>query len=496
MKHLFRTILVVFAAVSLAACGEGSNTEGDGDNNPGGNNPGGDTPKSAITFATTAAPLTRTGTVGDSFIWTPGEVAAIAEVRDNSTDPIAAADLKPVLGTVSSDFASVFFRYEYNSDVEATVFDYLFCHPYTALRSFAPGVSATVVLPAQQQLTASSFDPSAAILYGQVKGLTERPTQSNVMMQHISAYTKLTVKNLGLPAGTVVSKITFASDDSDALAGTYEYNVENPAQSVKGSDAATTVILDASQAVINTARDFTVWFTTLPGEAKSYTITIVADGEEYTRQFENPVTFVSGQITDIVADFTGLVEQPSVSGTVFAYSRWSTLWEADKNFIIAAKPKDEEIYYTFANDVSFVNPLPAVSFQEAGIGTGMEQNTIVCNNTLYQWRINSIREEGTLHYYTIQSVNNPALYLGVNGETLTIINEPHEFSISNNAFVDNRENIVKSSESGLYLTLYPKSEEDLTQGYIWEGQTPMLNYKYTKFGSAEIILYEETDKTE
>lgn len=498
------------AALTLTGCESGGSEQTDVEKpgKPGDEDQKPDVPTPPVSdkmvrLYATIADLTRVSMVSDIFLWSQGEMMAAAEICDNNTDDVTSSTVSMAVGTPTSDFKAAYFDFYPDDNDEATVFDYMFCYPYSAFKSFTPGEKVVVTLPSEQTLTAMSFDASAALMFAHYEGLDSRPKQLQAEMKHLSAYVKLTVKNLGLPSTTRVSKITFESEGSETLAGSYEYCFNNPEQSVKG-DGKTVITLNTSQAVINTARNFDVWFTALPATATNYTITITADGQEYKRTFENTsVTFEAGHVSEIEADFVGLVERPSVSGTVYKYVKCDN-WTVGKNFIVAVQI--DGIYYTLANDISFQSTVPAVSFQDAGIGEGLDYNTFVCNNDKYLWYIEATQREiyhedknyPALSYtevvdgYTFCSATNPTLYFGYSEESrsFTVSTEASLIQVSTNPYTTTQ-NIVKDYDRGEYVVVLPDENTDAFKWSLYV--TIFANYAG---GSGEIIFFEQTDRTE
>ena len=530
MKHLFKTLFVIFAAVAVAACGK---SDGDGGgSNPGGDTPGGDNPGNTpapgnkqVTFVVTADQLTRTSVLDDQFLWGASETMAIAEVLNGAdATTLKPSDMKLVPGLgIAPKYDTASFATSYPENTEAESFQYFLCYPYAAVSELTPGGMLSVTLPADQTPTALSFDPAASLLYGESETFSERVGLVEVNMNQLSAYVKLTVKNLGLSARKRITSVSLKNNGEDNLAGVCRFDTSDLEEYSK-LEGSTTVTLDTKGFNITASRDFSLWFAVLPAEVDGYTVTITdADGEVYERPFDGTqVSFESGKVSEVEADMLGLVEKPIVSGEVFKYtcSEQNAFPAADgefgNDFLIAAKIDD--VYYTLANDLAFPESIAAVSFQDAGIGESqVENNAFVCSDEKYMWHIEYM--EYVEYYYPdqennpdkfyetdyagyfIQSVSNPDIYLGVNGQKLSVVTlkedeKPALFIITHNPFVDNRENIVKCTKNGQYLSLTPVNKEDLSYGFNWTGEEAMVNYKYAKNSSGEILLYYNTGKTE
>lgn len=152
-------------------------------------------------------------------------------------------------------------------------------------------------VPGNQTPTALSIDEAAQILVAQSADYAAIPASVEVDFDHITAYGKLTLKNLPLPEGVTVASVSLWSEEQP-LAGSWYYRFADGAVSAK--EPSSSLVLDARN--IDVAAGDPVWFACAPVGLGGKPLRISANlsnGKALVRTItlNQNVSFSSGVIT-------------------------------------------------------------------------------------------------------------------------------------------------------------------------------------------------------
>lgn len=147
----------------------------------------------------------------------------------------------------------------------------------------APNVFITI--PSEQKPSANSFDSSADILLGCTETL-EEITEDPVLMSwnRIVALADITLKELNIPEGENLLRLTLTAQDGANLVGGYTVNVTDGSVSGDGENEVT---LNVSSLEITSDNTLEVWAGFLPETVTSLKVVLTTDVATYTKEISN-----------------------------------------------------------------------------------------------------------------------------------------------------------------------------------------------------------------
>ena len=153
---------------------------------------------------------------------------------------------------------------------------------FQAGQSNAPDISINV--PASQKPSANTFDASADIMVGQTEALTAFPTEPVLMnWTRVVALADITLKNLSVPEGENLVRLTLTAQEGADLVGSHTLNVEDKV--VADPDGQTNeIVLNVSELAISSDNTLEVWAGLLPETITSLTVVLETDAATYTRE--------------------------------------------------------------------------------------------------------------------------------------------------------------------------------------------------------------------
>ena len=186
---------------------------------------------------------------------------------------------------------------EFNYVPEALASSYTFfvVTPASALEKPSKSRKALrIAVPAVQKPLPGSVDEGAQVFYANTSTFKEKPTSVDVRFNHLTAYGKLTLKNV---TGTPV-RLTLISDQ--ALSGSCYVALDGGAVSTR--DGAHTLTIDLENLAVSGGNLNDIWFACLPANLAGTPLTVLLEtkeGNTYKRtipQLGEAMNFVSGRI--------------------------------------------------------------------------------------------------------------------------------------------------------------------------------------------------------
>ena len=155
--------------------------------------------------------------------------------------------------------------------------------------------AVSVFINAEQTPTAASIDEQAQVIVAQSASHQTLPSNVEVHFNHLTAYGKLTLKNVTVPDGASVTSVKLISDQQP-LSGAWYYNFEN--QSMESKEASASLILHTDN--IDLAND-PVWFACAPVDMGGKPLRIYVNLDNGTALYreitlKSGVQFTSGGI--------------------------------------------------------------------------------------------------------------------------------------------------------------------------------------------------------
>lgn len=192
-------------------------------------------------------------------------------------------------------------EFSYAPEGTATSYTFLVVSPASALETPSESRKALrIAVPAVQKPLPGSVDEGAQVFYAKTSTYTEKPASVDVRFNHLTAYGKLTLKNV---TGTPV-RLTLVSEQ--ALSGTCYVALENGAVSTK--EGAHSLTIDLENLTVTGGNLEDIWFACLPADLAGTPLTVLletAEGDTYKRtvpQLGEAMNFVSGRIIRFSVD--------------------------------------------------------------------------------------------------------------------------------------------------------------------------------------------------
>ena len=177
---------------------------------------------------------------------------------------------------------------EFNYVPEALASSYTFfvVTPASALEKPSKSRKALrIAVPAVQKPLPGSVDEGAQVFYANTSTFKEKPTSVDVRFNHLTAYGKLTLKNV---TGTPV-RLTLISDQ--ALSGSCYVALDGGAVSTR--DGAHTLTIDLENLAVSGGNLNDIWFACLPANLAGTPLTV--EGREHL-QADHPATGRSDEL--------------------------------------------------------------------------------------------------------------------------------------------------------------------------------------------------------
>ena len=168
--------------------------------------------------------------------------------------------------------------------------------PATALLwASAERQGVSVFINAEQTPTAASIDENAQILVAKSEAYPELPDNVDVHFSHLTAYGKLTLKNVTVPEGTSVTSVRLISEEQP-LSGSWYYKFDDSESEQK--EASSSLLIKTDN--IDLASD-PLWFACAPADMGGKPLKVYvnfSNGKALYRQItlKDGVKFVSGGI--------------------------------------------------------------------------------------------------------------------------------------------------------------------------------------------------------
>ena len=203
-------------------------------------------------------------------------------------------------------------EFSYVPEGTATSYTFLVVSPASALEMPSQSRKALrIAVPAVQKPLPGSVDEGAQVFYAKTSTYTEKPASVDVRFNHLTAYGRLTLKNV---TGTPV-RLTLVSDR--ALSGSCYVALEGG--SVSTREGAHSLTIDLENLTVTGGNLEDIWFACLPADLAGTPLTVLletAEGNTYKRtvpQLGEAMNFVSGRIIRFSVDMAS-AEQNQTPG--------------------------------------------------------------------------------------------------------------------------------------------------------------------------------------
>lgn len=302
-----------------------------------------------VTFVADAeATRTSVDTSSDDapvFSWDENETFAVLE----QTDALAVASNVTYENVDGKAHISAAFATNEGKDS----YQYVTIYPASGYVSAEGISSATLVLPAKQTMSETSYDPNADLMVSKVVATDAQPTAAQqVQFTRVAAVVKMTLKNFGMELGDEVEQVIFMAEGK-SLAGSITADLNAPHDF--------TVNEGVSSVSVATTSTSDVYFTVLPTTLEagdSYTIIVITNKKLYLKQGTIPedksLTFEAGMVNRFGVNMMG----------VAASEKWTLVKDAStlkQGDIVTIAAKDYNVvigkqssYYPMASQTEAV----------------------------------------------------------------------------------------------------------------------------------------------
>lgn len=242
---------------------------------------------------------------GDAYkiAWEGSEDAKLVQRNNKNTD-LAIASSTGV--TVNADGSDAAFTFSAPASVDGATYNYDIFTPASAVKTNA-GQVVTLTVPSSQTPGATTVDPAATILLGNVAGdFDAQPASVDASFSHLMAYVKMNLKEASSGGATISSVAVSITAEDCNIAGDLTYDTASGDVNYNAGSEST-INIDGANLTYAYA-GFDVWFAckpfTLPA-GKTLSITTTFNGGEKqttsTLKLAKDVTFKAGYVTELPA---------------------------------------------------------------------------------------------------------------------------------------------------------------------------------------------------
>ena len=228
--------------------------------------------------------------------------------------------------TVSSDGRTATFEAAFDASSASAPYTFSAVSPASAARAISPSRKAwSVSIAAEQTPSALSVDESAQLLVAKTAAVSKLPDEVNLHFSHLTAYGRLSLKDLELGEAKVV-KVDLIF--STPVVGEW-YWAEDGALTANGDSHTITLHTDATG---------DLWFACAPVDVSGQTLKMVlfTDRGNLTKEITFPEgrSFASGKVARFSVDMSGVKFQQE--GAFCLLTDVSVMKEGDKYLILNA----------------------------------------------------------------------------------------------------------------------------------------------------------------
>ena len=258
-------------------------------------------------------------------------------------------------------------EFSYVPEESATSYTFFVVTPASALETPSQSRKALrIAVPAEQKPLTGSVDEGAQVFYAKTSTYTEKPASVDVRFNHLTAYGKLTLKNV---TGTPV-RLTLVSDQ--ALSGACHVAVEDGAVSTREGAHSLTLALENLTVTGGNLED--IWFACLPGNLAGTPLTVLletAEGNTYKRtvpQLGEGMNFTSGRIIRFSVDMASAEQnQTPAAADVLNYDAYGAYIPGNPMIYDASDQLSREYNEDQTVTFSILNPDQDASVEFSGI---------------------------------------------------------------------------------------------------------------------------------
>ena len=378
-------------------------------------------------------------------------------------------------------------------------YEYLACYPHDALYKFVPGEKLCVTLPAEQAAQVIdgddnnkiyAADPKASLMFAKHRESAEgaQPYRLKLKFDCISAYGKMTIKNLMLEQANVKTITITANDDDTYLAGPWCYTYNNSSESGVDNSReglSNSIVIDVEKLNIkaggdNKVPDFTIYFAMLPVNMTEFTVTVTdSKNNTYYKVCKRPntaedpvISFKAGVVKGFGVDFAKDVEAKKLRVYKRMYSStlpFESSTQSDfnskfgsKKYLLVGKGTDGNQYVMSTNSPTGSGTTPtAVILKEAGFTSDGDDllHEDDENASLYSWMFEKTTNDKTSSLGAFKIYRDSKYWYRYTSST------PPKFYLN--------------ATSGFMNNFNVNSDDASTNGFIIYGSSALTNYVYT-----------------
>lgn len=248
--------------------------------------------------------------------WTENDEAVLLSLNYGAAEPSAI--------TLSADGTTAAFEASFDASQATAPYTFYAVSPASAARAISPSRKAwSVYIAAEQTPLAGSVDEAAQLLVAKSSAAAALPSEVDLHFGHLTAYGRITLKNLDLGEATVrKADLIF----STPVVGEWYW----------GEDGTLTPNGDSHTITLHTDASGDLWFACAPVDVSGQTLslTLFTDQGSLTREITFPEgrSFASGKVARFSVDMAGI--SPVDSDTFVRVERASDLQVGDEVLIV------------------------------------------------------------------------------------------------------------------------------------------------------------------
>ena len=305
--------------------------------------------------------------------------------------------------TVSADGRTATFEAAFDASSVSAPYTFYAVSPASAARAISPSRKAwSVSIAADQTPSALSVDESAQLLVAKTAAVSKLPDEVNLHFSHLTAYGRLSLKNLELEEAKIM-KVDLVF--STPVVGEWYWG-ENGTLTANGDSHTITLHTDATG---------DLWFACAPVDVSGQTLKLVlfTDHGNLIKEITFPEgrSFASGKVARFSVDMSGVEFQPTEA--FYRLTDVSVMKEGDKYLILNA---DET--YALGPQVSSETP-----YREQ-VAVTVEDGTIVDSGDATVLELRRGATDGTWSFHS----GSGYLAAGITGDALREISGRSGFS--------------------------------------------------------------------
>ena len=276
----------------------------------------------------------------------------------------------------------------FQADIDASVteapYTFYAVSPASAATALSPSREAwNISIPCVQTPLEGSVDEAAQILAAASEASTTLPDRVNLHFNHLTAYGRISFKNLALGDANVLSvELT----TSTPIVGDWYWNC-NEGHTLTDNGASSTLTL-------NTSRTEDIWFACAPVDmsGQKMVVTVFTDQGAFVKEIQFPENrqFTSGLIAVFSVNMAGIeLQEGGHSGEDYRLVTQTTDLKDGDELLILSASEDYALSATQNNNNRPAKAINVTNHAVATVPSGVQVLTLVAGSTSGTWHLST-----------------------------------------------------------------------------------------------------------